>query len=179
MINHDYDAVRYQDTMGKQKAWAIIKILAFYLTVFVMGMVVIRWYAFIGRTIILLFSIAMIVATLISHWLVAPERPNQMINIKRNLFMYFGILIGAYILITLYADIDPNKIGVSLGGSTGTTQNNAASGWIQMITQFLTFMPPIAHIGYEVNRIWTYYGFGHGRTTKRKRMEQLQKTIVR
>ena len=31
----------------------------------------------------------------------------------------------------------------------------------------------------EIKRIFVFWGFGHGHTTKRKRAEQLQKTIVK
>lgn len=181
MINHDYDSARYSaGDMAPQKAWTLIKIIGFYIVLFVMALVTVKLYAFIGRNIILIGSMAMILFTLISHWLVPNERPNQIMGIKRNLFMYLGTLMGAYLLIIRLTQIDPNMVGVSLGGSSGTTMNNTALMWIQAMTMFLTIMPPIAHVGYEVKRIWTYYDFSHGgKVTKRKRAEQLQKTIVR
>ena len=98
---------------------------------------------------------------------------------KRNLFIYAGALIGAHFIITQLNTLDANTLGVSLGLSTGEVVNNASLGWIQMMIQFLIIGTPISHVGYEVKRIWTFYGFGFGKVTKRKRQEQLQKTIVR
>ena len=49
-----------------------------------------------------------------------------------------------------------------------------------MIIQFLMVMTPIGLIGNELKRIAVYKGFGLGsHVTKKRRMEQLQKTITK
>jgi len=178
-INRDYDAVRYKTDTFWVKAWALLKIVGFYLLLFVMAILAIHLYAYLGRLIIQNAVILTILSALVSYWLVPPERPNQIIAVKRNLFLYLGGLLGAYFIITNMNQIDATQLGVSLGLNAGQSQANAAQGWITMITQFLMLGAPIGFVSYEVKRIWTFYGFGHGRVTKRKRMEQLQKNIVR
>ena len=178
MINHDYDAVRYSNSTIGVRIFEAIKIAAFYLLCFVMTVYAINLYSYLGKII----SFAIIVcgiASLISWKIVPTERPNQIIAMKRNLFIYAGALIGAHFIITQLNTLDANTLGVSLGLSTGEVVNNASLGWIQMMIQFLIIGTPISHVGYEVKRIWTFYGFGFGKVTKRKRQEQFQKTIVR
>lgn len=178
-INRDYDAVRYKTDTFWVKTWALLKIVAYYLLLFVMAVVAIDLYAYLGRKVILTAVILVTLSSLVSYWLVPPERPNQVMAVKRNLFLYLGGLIGAYFIITNINSIDSTQLGVSLGLNAGQTQTNAAQGWITMITQFTMIGTPIGFVSYEVKRIWTFYGFGHGKVTKRKRMEQLQKNIVR
>lgn len=178
-INRDYDAVRYKTETFGVKTWALVKIIAYYLLLFVMALVAIRLYAYLGRVVIQNAVILTILASFISYCIVAPERPNQVIALKRNLFLYLGGLIGAYFIISNMNQLDATQLGVSLGLNAGQTQSNAAQGWIVMMTQFLMIGSPIGFVSYEVKRIWTFYGFGHGRVTKRKRAEQLQKNIVR
>ena len=178
-INRDYDAVRYKTETFGVKAWALLKISAFYLLLFVMALVAIKIYAYLGRLVIQNAIILTVIACLVSYWLVPPERPNQIMAVKRNLFLYLGGLIGAYFIISMMSQIDSSQLGVSIGLNAGQTQQNAAQGWIVMLTQFLMIGSPIGFVSYEVKRIWTFYGFGHGRVTKRKRVEQLQKNIVR
>lgn len=177
--NKDYDAVRYRTETFGVKTWAAMKIALFYLLLFAMAVIAIRLYAYLGRLIIQNAVILTVLACLLSYWLVPPERPNQVIALKRNLFLYLGGLIGAYFIIINMNQIDTSQLGVSLGLNAGETQTNAAQGWIVMLTQFLMIGSPIGFVSYEIKRIWTFYGFGHGRVTKRKRMEQLQKNIVR
>lgn len=178
-INKDYDAVRYETETFWVKTWALLKIIGFYLLLFVMTILAIHLYAYLGRIVIQNAVILTVLAALVSHWLVPPERPNQIIALKRDLFLYLGGMIGGYFIITMMNQIDATQLGVSLGLNAGQTQANAAQGWISMLIQFTMIGAPIGFVSYEVKRIWTFYGFGHGRVTKRKRMEQLQKNIVR
>lgn len=178
MINHDYDAVRYGSGTLGVKIYEAVKITAFYGLCFVMAVYAINLYSYLGKIICLALIVGGI-ASLISWKLVPTERPNQIIAMKRNLFIYSATLIGAYYLISTLNTLDINTLGVSLGLSTGEVTNNATLGWIQLMIQFLIIGTPITHVGYELKRIWTFYGFGFGKTTKRKRQEQLQKTIVR
>lgn len=178
-INKEYDAIRYKPETGLVKTWALLKIVAYYMLLFIMSVLTIHLYAYLGRIVIQNAVLATIGATLMSYWLIPPERPNQIIALKRNLFLYLGGLLGAYFIITNMNQIDASQLGVSLGLNAGQAQTNAVQGWITMITQFSMIGAPIGFVSYEIKRIWTFYGFGHGRVTKRKRMEQLQKTIVR
>lgn len=178
-INQDFTASRYITETGQGKAWEALKIFAFYLVLFVMLVVAVYDYAYLGRLVILNATLLIMLASLISYWKVPTERPNQIIALKRNLFIYLGIMILAYYALYLINLMDANQLGVSLGLNAGQTQTNAVQGWISMAIQFVMFGMPLSFIGYEVKRIWTYYGFGLGHVTKRKRMEQLQKNIVR
>lgn len=178
-INKDYSATRYKTETFGEKAWAALKIIAYNLLLFVMALLAVKLYAYLGRLIILTACILTTLACLMSYWIVPPDRPNSIIALKRNLFLYLGGLIGAYFIINKMNTIDTAQLGVSLGLNAGQTQTNAAQGWITMMTQFLMIGTPIGFVSYEVKRIFTFYGFGHGRVTKRKRMEQLQKNIVR
>ena len=167
MINHDYDAVRYKDNTLGIRIFEAIKIAAFYGLCFIMSIYAISLYSYLGKVICIAIIVG-VIASLISWKMVPPERPNQIIAMKRNIFIYSGLLVGAHFLITKLSSLDPNLMGVSLG-----------LPWITMMIQFIIIGTPITHVGYEVKRIWTFYGFGFGKTTKRKRQEQLQKTIVR
>lgn len=69
-------------------------------------------------------------------------------------------------------------MGVSLGLPTGEVINNSALGWITMMIQFIIIGTPITHVGYEVKRIWTFYGFGFGKQQNVK-TRTITKTIVR
>lgn len=178
MINHDYDAVRYKDNTLGIRILEAIKIAAFYGLCFIMSIYAISLYSYLGKVICIAIIVG-VIASLISWKMVPPERPNQIIAMKRNIFIYSGLLVGAHFLITKLSSLDPNLMGVSLGLPTGEVINNSALGWITMMIQFIIIGTPITHVGYEVKRIWTFYGFGFGKTTKRKRQEQLQKTIVR
>ncbi len=178
-INKDYTASRYKTSMGKQKAWELFKIFTYYLVMFVMLCINVYFYAYLGRKIVLFAVLFMILAALISYGMVPTERPNMIVSMKRNLFIYLGVLLLAYFVLYLLNSIDVNQFGVSLGLNAGQTQANAAAGWVTMMLQFAMIGIPFAFISYEVKRIWTYYGFGFGHVTKRKRMEQLQKNIVR
>ena len=161
------------------KSWELLKIFTYYLVMFVMLVATVYFYAYIGRQIVLYAVLLMIVACFISYGMVPTERPNMVISMKRNLFIYLGVLLLAYMVIALMNSMDANQFGVSLGLNAGQTQTNAAQGWVTMMLQFAMIGIPFAFISYEVKRIWTYYGFGFGHVTKRKRMEQLQKNIVR
>ena len=178
-INKDYEVTRYKTETFTQKLWSMSKIFAFYLLLFILAIVDIHLYAYLGQAVILTAVLLTILACLISYWLVPTERPNQIIALKRNMFMYLSGLLGAFIIIFNMNKLDANQIGISLGLNAGQTQTNAAQGWITMMTQFLMLGAPIGFVSYEFKRIWTFYGFGHGKVTKRKRIEQLQKNIVR
>lgn len=178
-INKDYGAARYSAGTGLEKAYGALKITAFYSLLFIMAVLDIYLYAYLGRTVIMYAVIFTSIACIVSHWLVPNDRPNQMIALKRNLFLYLGALIGAYFIITNMNAIDSSQLGVSLGLNAGQTQANAGQGWITMMVQFLMLGAPIGFVSYEVKRIWTYYGFGTRRVTKRQRAEQLQRNIVR
>lgn len=177
MINRDYDSPRFRDDTGKVKLWEALKIAAFYLFCFAATVYAINLYSYVGQ-LVAYAVIAGIIASLISWKLVPPERPNQIIALKRNLSIYAVTLIGAYFLITNLNSLDSNTLAVSLGLSTGQTTNNAALGWVQMMLQFLMIGTPITHVLFEVKRVWTFYGFGFGKDTKRKTMEKRQKVIV-
>lgn len=178
-INKDYDAVRYKTETGKAKVWEALKIAVYYSAMFVMLIMAVYYYSYMGRLIILNASLLIVLSALLSYKLVPMERPNQITALKRNLFMYLGGMLLAYFAISMINKVDANMLGVSLGLNAGQTQVNAALGWVTMAVQFAMIGTPLAFIGYEIKRIWTYYGFGYGHTTKRKRMEQLQKTIVK
>lgn len=178
-INKDYRAVRYKTETQRGQVFEALKIFAFYFSLFVMLVLTVYYYAHLGRMIILNAVILMVLACLLSYWKVPTERPNQITAIKRNLFLYLGGLLLAYFAVSLMGNIDANQLGVSLGLNAGQTQANAAQGWVTMLVLFAVFSVPFASISYEMKRIWQYYGFGFGHVTKRKRMEQLQKTIVR
>ena len=179
MINYDYDAVRYNTNLKWHKLWIFSKILAYYTVCYILAVIDIDKYAFIGKNIIMLALIAGITASLVSHLLVPSDRPNQMKTLKQNFLIYTGVLLGAHFLIGILSSMDGNMAGISLGMNAGEVTGNAALGWITMMLQFIIVGTPISHVLYEVKRIFTFYGFGFGKTTKRKRMEQLQKTIVK
>lgn len=178
MINYEQDKVRFKNDTGHLKLFNFIKTGLFWVLCFIISLIAVDLYAFLGRTIILFAIIGGLLSSMISHYLVPTERPNQMITAKKNLFMYSSALVVAYFVITALNSIDPNMAGVSLGLSTGQVTNNATLGWLQLMIQFIIVGAPISHIGYEAKRIMTYYGFGYGHVTKRTRAEQLQKTIV-
>lgn len=179
MINYDYDSIRYETENHAQKLFIFLKSLAYFLFCYIMACVVIDLYAFIGRSFIMLALVVGIIASLISHWLVPSDRPTQIKVLKQNFLLYVLVMFGAFFLIRILSGLNANEMGVSMGLSTGQVQNNAALGWIQMVLQFIMVGTPISHAVNEVRRIFTFYGFGFGKVTKRKRMEQLQKTIVR
>lgn len=179
MINRDYDAPRYKTSMKGVKFTTFLRLGAFWLICFIMSLISIDMYAFMGRTIILFAIIACAGITILSYLLVPTERPQQLISAKRDLFLYNVALIGAHIVILRLNSIDPNMAGVSLGMSTGQVTNNATLGWLQLMIQFIIVGGPISHFFLEVKRIWFAYGFGFGRMTKRKRSETLRKTITR
>lgn len=178
-INKDYTVQRYKTETFGGKAWAATKIIAYDSLLFVLTLVAVKLYAYLGRIVVLNAVLLTIAACLLSYWIVPPDRPNSIIALKRNLLMYLGGLIGAYFIVNQMNQLDSSQLGVSLGLNAGQTQTNAAQGWISMMAQFLMIGSPIGFVSYELKRIWTFYGFGHGRVTKRKRMEQLQKNIVR
>lgn len=181
MINYDYDAVRYKDAAKKQRILQFLKILLYYLVCFFMSVTVVNLYSFLGRKVIIFALIAGLLASIVSHFLVPTDRPNQMKMAKQNLLIYNLVLLGAYFIISVINRIDPNMMGVSLGLSTGQVINNAYSGWLTMAIQIIAIGAPVSHVLMEVKRIFTYASFGirGGKVTKRKRAEQLQKTIVR
>lgn len=178
-INKNYSAPRYTASMQRQKGWELLRIAAFYLILFWMLVMNVYFYAFLGRQIVIIAVFLMILSAMVSYCICLTERPNMVTGMKRNLFIYLGTLLLAYFAVSIMNNIDANQMGVSLGLNAGQTQNNAAQGWIVMMLQFAMIGIPFAFISYEVKRIWTCYGFGFGRVTKRKRMEQLQKNIVR
>lgn len=177
--NKDYAAARYETETFGTKVFEFLKIASFDLLIYLMMLYAVNLYAYLGRHIVLPACAATMGACIISYIIVKMDRPNMLIAAKRNLFIYLGALIGAYYIIQQLNGIDSSQMGVSLGLNAGETQSNAAQGWITMMIQFLMVGSPIGFVSYEVKRIWTFYGFGHGHVTKRKRAEQLQRTIVK
>ena len=178
MINYDETRIRYRDDTGWVRLRdGIISGLG-WIGCYIMALIAVDMYAFIGHTIILFALIVCGIVSIFSHYMVPTERPNQIITAKKNLFMYTGALIVIYLIISSLNSIDPNMAGVSLGLSTGQVTNNAALGWLQVTIQFIIVGGPIGHLSYEAKRIISYYGFGYGHVTKRARAEQLQKNIV-
>lgn len=178
-INTDYSASRYKTETLPYKLLEILKISAYTLLLIVMMLVTVKLYSYLGRTIVLYASVATSGACLLTYFVVPMDRPNMIIAFKRNLLIYYGILIGAYFLTQNLNGIDASQLGASLGLNAGQTQNNAMQGWLTTAVQFAMFLSPIGFIGVEIKRIFVFWGFGHGHTTKRKRAEQLQKTIVK
>ena len=179
MINYDYDAVRYETQNKTQRLFIYLKSLAYFLTCYILGITVINLYAFLGRKYMMPALVIGITASIISHVLVPGDRTNQIRTLKQNYLLYVAVMLGAYYAMKMLAGINANEMGVSMGLSTGQTQNNTALSWIQTVLQFIMVGTPISHVIYEVRRIFTFYGFGFGKVTKRKRMEQLQRTMGR
>lgn len=178
-INTDYSASRYETETLPYKLLEILKISAYTLLLIVMMLVTVKLYSYLGRTIVLYASVATSGACLLTYFVVPMDRPNMIIAFKRNLLIYYGILIGAYFLTQNLNGIDASQLGASLGLNAGQTQNNAMQGWLTTAVQFAMFLSPIGFVGMEIKRIFVFWGFGHGHTTKRKRAEQLQKTIIK
>lgn len=175
-INYDYSSTRYKDSMTKEKTIELIKIVLYYVLLFVMGIYCIYTFSYYGKTVITLAILGILTAAIVSHHVVPTERPNQILMVKKSLLTYLGTLILLRFGISLLNGYDSTQLAVSLGFSTGQTTTNAYLGWLPMIAQFHMFGTPIGLIGYEVKRIMAYYGFGgFGNVTKRTRTEQLQR----
>lgn len=168
---------RYKSEMTREKIWDGCQIVIFYSMLFGMVIADVTLYSFLGHYILLNAVILVCTACIASYIIVPTERPNQIMACKRNLFLYLGGLLGAYLIIMKMNAIDASELGVSLGLNTGQTQSNAAQGWITMAVQFTMIGAPITFIAYEIKRIWTYYYPGFGHVTKRKRIEQLQRLV--
>lgn len=179
-INKDYEAARYETETFGVKCYEALKIFGTNLLLFVMTLYAVTLYAFLGRKIILIGVFCCVASAILSYIMVPSDRPQMIIDIKKEMFIYIGSLIGGYFIIRLLNGIDASQIGVSIGLNAGQTQSNAVQGSLGMIIQFLMVMTPIGLIGNELKRIAVYIGFGLGsHVTKRKRMEQLQKTITK
>lgn len=178
-INKDYTSARFETETFGIKVVEAIKIFGFDLMLFAMTLIAVKLYSYLGYNAILWGVLAISGSSLLSYCLVPTDRPNMIISCKRNLFLYVGAMIGGYFIIQKLNGIDATQLGVSMGLSAGQTQSNAAVGWLTTIIPFTMIGTPIGLVGYEVKRIGQFYGFGNGRVTKRKRMEQLQRTIVK
>lgn len=178
--NFNYSTRRVSSRTTSYKAWEALKLGAFYWMLFVLLVLNVHFYASIGKTIIQSASLLMALIALISYALVPTERPNMINGFKRSLFLYLASMIAGRFVISLLTSIDPGELAVAIGLNAGQTQSNALQGWLVMMVQFGLLTIPIAFLGVEIKRIFQYCnGSGFGHVTKRKRMEQLQKTIVR
>lgn len=177
-INKDYEATRFETETFGIKCFEAIKIIAFNMMIFVMTLLSVSLYAYLGRIVILVGVACITGACILSYFLVPTDRPNMIMSWKKELFIYLGALIGGYYILQMISGIDSSQLGVSMGLDAGTTQTNATQGSLSMILQFAMVMTPIGLVGNEFKRIMTFMGFGLGHVTKRKRMEQLQRTVV-
>lgn len=179
MINYDYDTPRYSSGTAKVQAWDTIKCIAQYLFLFIFTIITCRMYSYLGEWMIKLLTVAGICS--IAAYIVTPggDRQATVDDIRRNLFLYNVAAVGGYYLVSNLAAMDGSLLGVSFGLSTGTVMSNVVAGYLPYILQMILIVTPITHIFYEIKRIYTYHKKGYGKVTKRKRMEQLQRTIIK
>lgn len=179
MIQHDYKAPRYGAGVFKVELWETIKSVIHYLALFAVTVYSVHLYSYVGQWMMKLV-VAALIATLVAYFAVpGGDREGALADIKRNLFLYNVVAIGGYYLISNFANIDGSLLGVSFGLASGTVMGNTVAGYLPVILQMAIIITPITHIFYEINRIFTYYKKGYGRVTKRERMEQLQRNIVK
>ena len=179
MLNYDYDVIRKDDDTFVYRLWHLIKSAVTFFVGFVLAIIAIEEYSFIGKNIIIYALILCMLASMLNYALSKNDRKNTCIRVKRNLLIYAGGLVAAHFVLEKLMNIDINQTGVSLGLSTGGVTQNAAAGWLQMMVQFWIIGTPISHVGYEIKSIFTYYDPSFGKVSPRKRMEQLQKTIIK
>lgn len=178
MINFDYAAPRYGSGTTRARLWDVLKIVTYYLFLFVLTVYVIRLYSYLGKIMIKELCIAG-GASLFAYWRIPGGDREQAVNdIRRNLFIYDVVALLGYVAVTQLQGIDSNMLGVSFGFSTGTVLNNNVLAYIPGILQMVLVATPATHMIYELKRIYTYSKRGYGKVTKRKRAEQLQRTRV-
>lgn len=179
MINYDYDTPRYGSGTAKVQAWDTIKCITQYLFLFVTTIITCRMYSYLGQWMLQLLVGAGICS--IVAYIVVPggDRQAAVDDVRRNLFLYNVAAIGGHYLVSNMGGMDESLLGVSFGLSTGTLMNNVVLGYLPYILQMVLIITPITHIFYEIKRIYTYHKKGYGKVTKRKRMEQLQRTIIK
>ena len=181
MIQKDYRAPRYGTEAGfiRLELWETIKTIIEFLGLVVATVYACDLYSYVGEWMIRLI-IAAIIATLFAYFFVpGGDREGALADISRNLFLYDVVAIGGYYIISNWANIDGSLLGVSFGLASGTVMGNTVAGYIPVILQMIIIITPITHIFYEIKRIFTYHKRGYGRVTKRERMEQLQRNIVK
>ena len=179
MINYDYDAPRYSAGTAKARTWDTIKCIAQYLALFALTIFACHLYSYLGQWMLKLLA-AGVISTIFAYVFVpAGDREGTVADVRRNLFIYDVVAVGGFYLVSNMSNIDASMIGTSFGLTTGTVMNNVVLGYIPTILQMILILTPITHIFYEIKRIYTYKKKGYGRVTKRKRMEQLQRTIIK
>lgn len=179
MIQHDYSAPRYGAGVFRLELWETLKTIIEYLLLFIATIYACDLYAYVGQWMIKLI-VAALIATLIAYIFVpGGDREGTLADISRNLFLYDVVAIGGFYIVSNWAQIDGSLLGVSFGLSSGTVMGNTIAGYIPVILQMVIVLTPITHIFYELKRILTYHKRGYGKVTKRQRMEQLQRNIVK
>lgn len=179
MIQYDYGAPRYGAGVFREELWATIKTVIQYLFLYCLTIYAVHLYSYVGTWMILLLIIAL-VATLAAYIFVpSGDREGTLADIRRNLFLYDIVAIGGYYLISNWASIDGSVLGVSFGLASGTVMGNTIAGYLPVMLQITIIITPITHVFYEIKRIMTYHKKGYGGVTKRQRMEQLQRNVVK
>lgn len=179
MQNYDYDAPRYSSGTARARTWDTIKCIIQYLFLFALSIYACHLYSYLGEW-MLKFITAGTIATIVAYLLVpGGDRQATVADVRRNIFLYDVAAIGGFYLVSNIANIDSSMIGASFGLTTGTVMNNVFVGYVPVILQMFLMITPITHIFFEIKRIYTYHKKGYGKVTKRKRMEQLQRTIVK
>lgn len=179
MSQFNYDAPRFSAGVLRLELWDTIKTIVQYLFLFCVTVYAVHLYSYVGTWMIKLIVAALIV-TLAAYILVpSGDREGTLADIRRNLFLYDIVAIGGFYLISNLASIDGSLLGVSFGLASGTVMNNTVAGYLPVILQMVIIVTPITHIFYEIKRIMTYHKKGYGGVTKRQRMEQLQRNIVK
>lgn len=179
MIQYDYSTPRYNTGILRLEVWDMIKTIVQYLVLFCATVYAVHLYSYVGKWMIILL-IAALASTLIAYIFVpAGDREGTLADIRRNLFLYDLVAIGGFYLISNWAQIDGTLLGVSFGLASGTVMGNTIAGYLPIILQMIIIVSPITHFFYEIKRIMTYHKKGYGGVTKRQRMEQLQRNIVK
>lgn len=179
MQNYDYDAPRYSAGTARVRTWDTIKCIAQYLFLFAVSIYACHLYSYLGEW-MLKFITAGAVASIVAYIAVpGGDREATVADVRRNLFIYDVAAIGGFYLVSNIANIDSSMIGASFGLPTGTVMNNVFIGYGPVILQMILMITPITHVFFEIKRIYTYHKKGYGKVTKRQRMEQLQRTVIK
>ena len=179
MIQYDYKAPRYNTGALALDDCDLINTIIQYLVLFCATVYAVHLFSYVGKWMIILL-IAALASTLIAYAFVpAGDREGALADIRRNLFLYDLVAIGGYYLISNWAQIDGTLLGVSFGLASGTVMGNTIAGYLPVVLQMIIIIAPITHFFYEIKRIMTYHKKGYGGVTKRERMEQLQRNIVK
>lgn len=179
MIQYDYSAPRFGAGVFKAELWESIKTIIQYLFLYCLTIYAVHLYSYVGIWMMVLLIIALIVTLAAYIFVPSGDREGTLGDIRRNLFLYDIVSIGGYYLISNWANIDGSLLGVSFGFSSGTVMGNTISGYLPVVLQMAIIITPITHIFYEIKRIMTYHKKGYGGVTKRQRMEQLQRNVVK